>query len=339
LQQFLGQFIYFPAGIRASAYGVSTRSKLSKGLTNMKAYRNPVIHSLEILLIILFVEYCFPLRLLFAQDMNLTGQWMLVDSKGTIDCPMLLEQKNGEIRGACQYNNGSTRITGKISGNSLTLVLIDENPDVIARWLPKSIAAQVVGILSVATFPNIQGQKELKGIYAGWHVRWTPDGRVAVKANGGSKEALAANISRPIALRRVVMPGASQESAVGQQIPAALQGVEVYRIMTSSSHPSESPQGVSDTFSLDKNHIYCFFKLRGVKAGSAISSVWYFLGIDSPAKIAEITVISKGGDSAQFEVMRDSNCNEEAKRMPPGKYRIDILIDGKKEAQTYFRVQ
>lgn len=310
-------------------------SKTMKGFASMNVCRHPVFYSLETLLIILtvlFVEYCFPLRPLFAQDMNLNGQWMLVDSKGKIDCPMLLEQKNAEIRGVCQYDNGNTRITGKISGNSLTLVLVDENPDVIARWLPKNIAAQVAGILSVATFPDIQSQNELRGTYAGWHVRWTPDGRIAVKANGGSRDALAANISRPIALRRVVIPGATHESA-------APQGVEVYGIMTSSRHPSESPLGVSDTFSLDQNRIYCYFKLRGVRAGSAISSVWYFLGTNSPEKIAEISVTSRGGDSAQFDILRDSHCNEEAKRMPRGKYRIDILIDGKKEAQTYFRVQ
>jgi hypothetical protein len=188
------------------------------------------------------------------------------------------------------------------------------------------------GILSVATFPDIQSQNELRGTYAGWHVRWTPDGRIAVKANGGSRDALAANISRPIVLRRVVIPGTTHESA-------APQGVEVYGIMTSSRHPSESPLGVSDTFSLDQNRIYCYFKLRGVRAGSAISSLWYFLGTNSPEKIAEISVTSRGGDSAQFDILRDSHCNEEAKRMPRGKYRIDILIDGKKEGQTYFRVQ
>jgi hypothetical protein len=127
---------------------------------------------------------------------------------------------------------------------------------------------------------------------------------------------------------------AAPSAAPAPPAPPQAQPARIFDVTAAHGVDSGRAVGPTATFTPDTNPIYVWFQYEGLPAGTTITSVWYYLGTDTPTRIEQAAATTvQGANSGQFNLELAAG-----KAWPEGAYRVDLLVDGKVVAMGRFTV-
>lgn len=164
---------------------------------------------------------------------SLSGRWQVSGAKNKPYLWLDLRQEGPIITGRARYGHGQASVRGRLTGNRLELKLTYDNVQVLAKWLPRKVAAQVVGISSPLVFDLTPGEGPFQGTLESFYVWWDGSRTVTRRADGGTAMARAKTRPNPQVLSRI--------KAVDQprDMPVAATGVKV-RTLNPAYRPGQA---------------------------------------------------------------------------------------------------
>lgn len=110
--------------------------------------------------------------------------------------------------------------------------------------------------------------------------------------------------------------------------------LRLFDVTTAHGVVENRPFRPTQVFTPDDNPIYVWFRGEGCIAGTAITSVWFYLETDPPLRFGEATVVvDRPDDWGQFNFELAPG-----RLWPVGEYRIELRVDDERLAETRFRV-
>ena len=101
---------------------------------------------------------------------NVEGKWEydVRGEKRFLD----LKQSGNNVYGFLHYPEGVAMVNGEIKGDEVILTVTYNDPNLIARWIPRKTAKQAVGIKSIFKLTPSSDPGKMEGLFYSWHVYW-----------------------------------------------------------------------------------------------------------------------------------------------------------------------
>lgn len=245
----------------------------------------------------------------------------------------------GTINGGGDFINfvappeGQARLIPIAASPAATQTVTVELPGTTITMPASTVAAIDLAPNGIAALAVLSGSAQITELATGAR-RSVGAGQFAVSAPGlGLSTVLAVSAAANQNLTKAQRgPGAAPPAPAPP--PGATLAGSIFDIQTARDVAFGQPVGVADTFPTDNNPIFVWFRHKGIAAGSHIVAVWYYLETAQPLEIGRGDIaVQPPSDWGQF-----SYSLADGKKWPQGRYRVDLLVEGRLAGNASFRV-